>query len=124
MVAILVVFITYNPDGVSFYHWLNNSLPNVEPLLMFIGVAILIGWTILLRATLRSLGAFGLMLAIGFFGTLLWVLVDFDVIPANSERSVTYIALIMLASVLATGVSWSHVRRSISGQGDVDEVDH
>ena len=34
-----------------------------------------------------------------------------------------YVSLVILALVLATGMSWSHVRRRISGQADVDAVD-
>ena len=87
------------------------------------GVVLLIGWTIYLRATLRSLGPFGLVLAVAFFGTLVWLLVDTGLIPANSVRAITYIVLVIISGVLAVGVSWSHVRRRITGQADVDEVD-
>jgi hypothetical protein len=29
----------------------------------------------------------------------------------------------MLAAIMATGMSWSHIRRRMSGQLDVDDVD-
>jgi hypothetical protein len=35
----------------------------------------------------------------------------------------TYLVLVALCGVLATGISWSHIRRRISGQVDVDEID-
>jgi hypothetical protein len=121
--AIVVVFATYNPEGKSYFHWVRDNLNNIGPLMVFAGVILLIGWTVLLRATFRSLGAFGLILAFGFFGTLLWLLIDFELVPADSARALTYIVLVVLSGVLATGVSWSHVRRRITGQADVDEVD-
>lgn len=121
--ALVVVFASYNPEGKSYYHWFRESLPDPGPLVIFTGVVLLIGWTILLRATFRSLGAFGLLLAFAFFGTLLWLLIDFDLVPADSTRAITYIVLVVFSGVLATGVSWSHVRRRITGQADVDEVD-
>jgi len=121
--AIVVVFATYNPERKSYFHWVRDNLDNIGPLMLLAGVILLIGWTILLRATFRSLGAFGLFLAFGFFGTLLWLLVDFELVPADSARALTYIVLVVLSGVLATGVSWSHVRRRITGQADVDEVD-
>jgi hypothetical protein len=121
--ALVLVFATYNPSAYSYYDWVAGSLPDYSALLIFAGVVLLIGWTILLRATLRSLGPFGLLLAIAFFGVLLWLVVDVGLLPADSTQAITYLVLIALSGVLATGVSWSHVRRRISGQADVDDVE-
>lgn len=121
--AVVLVFATYNPSGYSYYNWVAGSLPEFSVLMIFAGVVLLIGWTILLRATVRSLGPIGLMLASAFFGVLLWLIVDVGLIPADSARAVTYLILVALSGVLATGVSWSHVRRRITGQSDVDDVD-
>jgi uncharacterized membrane protein len=86
-------------------------------------VVLLIGWTIFIRATLRSLGAFGLLLAFAFFGTLIWLIVYYGLVPADSTKALTYIVLVVMCGVLATGVSWSHIRRRITGQVDTDELD-
>jgi len=86
-------------------------------------VVLLVRWTVYIRATLRSLGPFGLFLAAAFLGALLWLVVGWGIVPANSVRPVTYLVLVALCGVLATGISWSHVRRRISGQVDVDEID-
>ena len=74
--AVVLVFATYNPEGYSYYHWGIKHLPQVDPLRVFAGVVLLVGWTVFIRATLRSLGPFGLFLAVAFFGTLLWLIVD------------------------------------------------
>jgi len=50
--AILVVFATYNPEGVSYYHWIAEEFPTFTVFKAFVGVVLLIGWIILLRATL------------------------------------------------------------------------
>jgi hypothetical protein len=121
--AVVLVFATYNPSAYSYYSWVAGTLPDYSVLMIFAGVVLLIGWTILLRATLRSLGPFGLLLAIAFFGVLLWLVVDMGLLPADSTQAITYLILIALSGVLATGVSWSHVRRRISGQADIDDVD-
>jgi hypothetical protein len=34
-----------------------------------------------------------------------------------------WIGLVMVATILAIGMSWSHVRRRLTGQADVDDVD-
>ncbi len=121
--AIALVFSTYNPEGYSYYHWVKDNLPAIEPLMIFAGIILLIGWTIFLRATARSLGPFGLLLALAFFGTLIWLVVDWGLVPADSVRAITYITLFVICGILATGISWSHIRRRMTGQIDVDEVE-
>ncbi|MDH3714740.1 MAG: DUF6524 family protein [Gammaproteobacteria bacterium] len=121
--ALALVFATYNPSAYSYYGWVAGELPEYSAFMIFVGIVLLIGWTILLRATLRSLGPFGLLLAIAFFGVLLWLVVDVGLLPADSTQAITYLILLALSGVLATGVSWSHVRRRVSGQADVDDVD-
>lgn len=123
LVAVVLVFTTYNPAELSYFHWLRDNLEEQLPLKVFAGVVLLIGWTIFIRATLRSLGAFGLLLALAFFGTLLWLIVHYGLVPADSTKALTYIGLVVLCGVLATGVVWSHIRRRITGQVDTDEVD-
>ena len=121
--AALLVFGSYNPEGYSYYDWAIAQLPVFDVLKGFVGMVLLIGWTIYLRATLRSLGTFGLVLAAGFFGTLLWLIVDWGLVPADSVRAITYLVLVACCGVLTAGISWSHIRRRVSGQSDMDDVD-
>jgi len=123
LLALVLVFATYNPDGYSYFHWAIKDFMNFSVLKAFVGVVLLIGWVVYLRATFRSLGPIGVTLAVAFFGTLLWLVVDWGLIPASSIRTVTYLILIAASAVLATGMTWSHIRRRISGQMDVDEID-
>ena len=122
-VALVLVFATYNPEGYSYYHWTLAKLPEFSVLKGFIGVVLLIGWAIYLRATLQSLGAIGTLLAIAFFGTLLWLATDQGLFPTDSVRAVSYIVLLVISGVMSAGVSWSHIRRRITGQLDVDDND-
>ncbi|MDH3380290.1 MAG: DUF6524 family protein [Gammaproteobacteria bacterium] len=123
--AMALVWITYNPHGLSYVDWVAPVLTGVadfEVPMAFVGVVLLIAWVIFLRATLRSLGVFGTLLAIAFFATLLWLLVTY--VPLPQDRTITtYLVLAGLAGVLSAGISWSHVRRRITGQLDVDETD-
>jgi len=124
-----LVAVTYNPEGKSFYHWARAVLPNVEhlkeiaPLFAFAGVALLISWVVFLRATMRSLGVIGVILAAAFFGTLLWLLVDKGILPQDNPKLMAWIYMALMAGVLAIGMSWSHLRRRMAGQVDVDETD-
>jgi len=121
--AIIVVFASYNPEGVSYYHWVAETFPTFTLLKAFIGVVLLICWVILIRATLGSLGFIGIILATAFFGLAIWLIIDVIGLSADNLRVISYLIEIMLASVLSIGVSWSHVRRRISGQVDTDELD-
>jgi uncharacterized membrane protein len=87
------------------------------------GITLVIGWVVYLGATGRSLGAWGVLLATAFFGTLIWLVVDLGIVPADSAQAITWLILIVVAIVLATGMSWSHIRRRLSGQADVDDVE-
>ena len=121
--AVVVVFLTYNPEGYSYYHWVEADFPGITALMAFAGVVLLIGWVMLIRATLGSLGAFGIILAAAFFGVLIWLVIDVFGLDAGSFRFIAYIIMILIAGVLSIGVSWSHVRRRVSGQVDTDELD-
>ena len=121
--AVIVVFATYNPEGVSYFHWVYDELPAFSVLKAFVGVVMIIGWVILIRATMGSLGFIGIMLAAAFFGLAIWLILDVLGLSTDNIRVISYIVEIMLASVLSIGVSWSHVRRRISGQVDTDEVE-
>lgn len=121
--AIIVVFATYNPEGVSYYHWVYEALPDFSVLKAFVGVILLIGWIILLRATMGSLGFIGILLAAAFFGLAIWLIIDVLGLSTDDIRVISYIIGIMLASVLSVGVSWSHVRRRMTGQLDTDEIE-
>ena len=121
--AAILVFCTYNPDGYSYFDWALMQLPEITPLKVFAGIVLLIGWVIYIRATIRSLGIVGLVLALGFFATLLWMIVDWGLVPADSVRAITYLTEVVMSGILAVGMSWSHIRRRLSGQADVDEIE-
>lgn len=121
--ALILVFVTYNPEGYSFYHWVVQNIETDLPQKVFAGVVLLIGWSIFIRATLHSLGFFGLVLTLAFFGTLVWVIVDWGWIPADSVKVLSYVVLVITSFILTTGISWSFIRRRMSGQYDVVEAD-
>ncbi len=124
--ALVLVYATYNPTGISYYHWLKSGLGEGElltPAFALISIVLLIGWTVYLRATFRSLGGFGLLLAIAFFAIIIWWLVDLGLLGIQNVSVLSYIVMLLLAAVLAVGMSWSHIRRRLSGQADMDDVD-
>ena len=121
--ALILVFATFNPTSYSYYAWVTDLLTGQIPLKVLAGIVIVIAFVIFLRATWRSIGPIGLTLAVAFFGALVWVLIDFGLIVPGEGQQMTYVILVVMASVLAIGMSWSHVRRRVAGQVDADDVD-
>lgn len=129
ILAIVVVFGTYNPEGYSYYDWALTPLLDAADgsgfsvFKAFVGVILLIGWAILIRATSRSLGVIGITLATLFFALLIWLIIDLGGLDTGSLRVITYIVQVVIIGVLSIGVSWSHIRRRITGQIDTDDVE-
>ena len=123
MFALLLVMLTYNPSEYSYFHWVRDNFSNFDPLLGLAGISLIIGWVIYLRATLRSLGLIGLTLAALFFTAILWLLIDWGWLGLDNVTVMNWVILVLISAVLAVGISWSHIRRKISGQVDADDVD-
>jgi hypothetical protein len=122
--ALALVIVTFNPTRWSYASWLLADPPGDRlPLKALAGIVLLILYVIFLRATWRSIGPVGLVLAALFFAAALWVLIDYGWLDPRAAGLMTWITLVVVATVLAIGMSWSHVRRRLSGQADVDDVD-
>lgn len=125
MAALVLVLVTFNPSGHSYVHWVREAFSGegLQALNFFVGIILLIGWSIFVIATSRSLGTFGTVLSVALIGTGMWLLADIGIIQVGSASAVTWLVLIALAILLAAGLSWSHIWRRLSGQLEVDEVD-
>lgn len=123
LVTLLLVMATYNPSQYSFIGWLQAASPEAPlgPEHFVVGVFLLIGWAILLVATQRSLGTFGLLLGAALLGGVVWLLIDIGWISVSSLSAVTWVVLICVAILLAAGLSWSHIWRRLTGQFEVDD---
>jgi hypothetical protein len=115
--AFAMVMATYNPTGSSFVHWAAD--PDSLPLKFLAGVVLLIGYVIYLRATLESIGRFGIGLLLAVFGLALWFLADNGMFDVGSSEQVTWAALVVLSMIMAAGMTASFVTRATSGQVDV-----
>lgn len=123
-IALGLVMVTFNPTAYSYVGWLLADRPGDNlPLKALVGVVLLILYVIFLRSTWRAIGPLGLFLSVLFFGVLLWVLVYYGWLDLTRPNVMTWVALVVFATILAIGMSWSHIRRQMSGQYDVDRVD-
>lgn len=123
LAALILVMATYNPSRFSVFAWIKGALAASEmgAVHLFVLVLLLIGWTIYLVASFRSLGTLGMVLGALFFAALIWLLTDFGLLAANSVTSLTWIILVCLAALLTIGVSGSHIWRRLTGQLEVDD---
>jgi len=119
--ALLLVFLTYNPSGYSWVGFLNSEIALVYKVAA--GLVLLIGWVMFMRATWNSLGALGTMLAAAFFGVIIWLFIECGLFDVQDSTVLQWLALLVTSGVLAVGMSWSHVRRRVSGQYDTDEIE-
>ncbi len=116
--AFLLVFLSYNPTGYSYVHWFSFA-----PLPALGGIVLVIGWAIYVRATLRSIGVVGLGLLSALLACIIWLSVDLGWLSLKNVSVFIWVIELCIVVMLAVGMSWSHVRRRISGQVDTDDVD-
>jgi len=121
--AVALVLLTFNPTGHSYYHWLADGFPSVQPLEAIAGLVLLIAWIFFVRSTLAAIGALGILLMIALFAAIVWWMVSQGWLDVRNRSTMAWVVLLILGLVLGVGMSWSHVRRRISGQASVDRVD-
>lgn len=126
LVAVVLVYGTWNPEGFSFYHWAlapafgGPATAGPAALKLVVGLLLLTAWGVFLNATRRSLGLPGALLSLAITGAVIWLLIDLKVVRAASGRGVAHVVLIALSILLCAGMSWSFISRRLSGQVDTD----
>lgn len=118
-----LVLVTWNPSGRSFFHWAMASDASNRAFVALAGVTLLILFVIYIRATLRAMGTLGIVLAAAFLAALVWVMVDTGILRLEGSTAPLWAAQICLGILLGIGMSWSHIRRALTGQVDVDDID-
>lgn len=128
LAAIVLVFATFNPFGWSYYHWATSVGAHAGsgdvPLKILVGLLLVAGFAVYFRATWLSLGLLGIALIVAVFGVFVWLLADYRLLDVGTPWVVAFVVEIILSIVMAVGMSWSHVQRRLSGQIDVDEIEH
>ncbi|PJK31443.1 hypothetical protein CVT23_01865 [Minwuia thermotolerans] len=123
LIALVLVLVTYNPTAFNYLSWTFDELQVDLPYKLLVGLILVVGYVIFLRATFRSIGIFGIVLIAAIFGVIIWILVDQQMLDPTNRDALIWIILVVVATIMGVGVSWSHVRRRISGQADVDDVE-
>jgi Family of unknown function (DUF6524) len=122
--AAVLVFGTYNPSEFCYFNWILSKGADIGPVIAMTGLLLLMAWIVFLKATLDSLGLLGIVLGGALFGCMIWWLIDIGLLQPHSTTAITWIILLVLSLILAAGMSWSHIRRRLTGQVDlVDDHD-
>jgi len=64
--SLAIVFLTFNPTGHSYYHWLQQNLTPVQPVVVIAGILLLGAWLFFIRSTFSSMGTLGVVLLLAF----------------------------------------------------------
>lgn len=123
LAAFALLVATFNPTDWNYVTWAKANFNQQMPLAVLLGLLLFVGYIIYLRATLRSIGGFGMFMVLAIVAATVWVLYDYGLLTLRDTSQFVWLALGALALVLGIGLSWSHVRRRLSGQADMDDVD-
>lgn len=129
--SLALVYATFNPEGHSFFHWaiapIGSSAAGAAtaqlPTKLLVGLLLLAGWVVFLQTTRRSIGLKGAILVLAILATIIWALIDSNLLQPDSSRAIAHLVLVGLALVLTLGMSWSHLSRKLTGQVDTDDID-
>jgi len=123
MAAFVLLVATFNPTEANYVTWARANYAEQTSLTVLLGLLLIVGYIVYLRATLRSIGAFGMIMVLAIAAATIWVLNDYGLLTLKDTSQLVWLALVALSLVLGVGLSWSHVRRRLSGQADMDDVD-
>ncbi|TDK43126.1 DUF6524 family protein [Antarcticimicrobium luteum] len=121
--AFALLALTYNPTPWNYVRWSLGHYSAYLSVTVLMGLILMIGYIVYLRATLRSIGGFGMALVLAVVLALLWVLHDFGLLALSNHDLNVWLGILALSAVLGIGLGWSQVRRRLSGQADIDDID-
>ena len=117
--AVVLVLATWNPAGISYVQWALSGGGAIDAGKALVGLLLLAGWILCVRATWVSLGALGVVIAGALIAAFVWWLVSVGIV-ATDHRTFTWIALVAVGVILGTGMGWSIVRGKATGQVETD----
>jgi hypothetical protein len=128
VLAAILVFATYNISGASYGHWLFGTpfegLGAVMGVLkILIGIVLLVGFGILLRATWRATGFVGVAAIVGICAAFVWLLQVAGWINLGKPTTSIIAAQIVVILIMAIGSTWSIFWKRGTGQVQVEDAD-
>ena len=121
--AFVLLAAIFNPTEWNYLRWARSNWADQMPLAVFLGLLLAVAYMVYVVATLRSIGAFGVVLIAAIFGAGLWVLIDWGVLTLANPSFNLWLGILVLSLILGIGLSWSILRQRLSGQASVDEIE-
>lgn len=122
--ALALVLLTFNPAGFSYFHWVKDGFPSIGPAQAVVGIALLVLWVFLWRSMMQAIGTLGLLLMAAFTAALVWLFVSWGWLDVRNATTMAWVVLVALGLILGIGMSFAILRRELTGQASVDEVDN
>jgi hypothetical protein len=119
--AIALVLATLNPTRWNYLRWATASIESFGPEKLIAGLLLAGAWVLYVRAAMQSIGLVGAALIASVVAALVWLAVEHGWLDPNNTSALMWIGLVAFGLILGIGLSWSHFRRRITGQVEVDE---
>ena len=91
LASLVLVFLTWNAEGWSYYHWaiqpLLEGAGNFSAIKFLAGALLVAAWVVFLQATRRSIGLMGAVLVAAIAGGVIWLLISSGIVTASSGRT-------------------------------------
>jgi hypothetical protein len=108
-----LVMATYNPTGVSFFHWITSRDEDYLSLKVAVGMLLLAIYTAIWPILYTSLGPIGMFLTTMIMVTGSLVMWDYGLLDHVRPSFYPYGVLMGLATVIAVGITYSHLHLQI-----------
>lgn len=108
-----LILMTYNPFGHSYYHWLITP-GDSSVFKALAGITLVIIHTFVLWWTISSVGRVGFVA-----GAAIWGLSSYELLKWLPDESATtrhLVVQLLLATIVAAGLSWPHMKTRLTGQ--------
>ncbi len=119
VLAVALVLATWNPAGWSYAQWALSGAGGIDATKSLVGLLLLCGWILCLRATWVSLGALGVVCLAALIAAFVWWLASMGYV-ATDQRMRAWIAAVAIGIVLGVGMGWSLLRQKATGQVEVE----
>jgi hypothetical protein len=116
LASLFVVFATYNPSGYSYYHWIVARTDDHLSLKVAAGVLLATGYLVAARISRAAIGTSGFVT--GLVAAIFFSYGVASLVSAGGSlgAALHYVYLTALATAIAVGISWSHMKHRLTGQ--------
>ena len=122
LMAFFLLLATYNPSGYSYYHWVIDPPTNDRLLQMIVGAFLVFCYFVAFDITRRALHTFGFVNVIIFCSLISWWIGREGWVDVERDSHLAMLVIGTISTILAIGMSYSHVHYRLGGVKQVEEV--